>query len=83
MPVSRFLSFLLAALFAGSALAQTPAPAPVPAVPEVAPPPTPAAPVPEGAKAWIVVDHVSGQVLAGENIDEPLPPNQARPSGLT
>lgn len=74
MPASRFLSFLLAAMLAGGAFAQAPAPVPMPATPEVAPPPTPAAPVPEGAKAWILMDHTSGQVLAGENIDEPLNP---------
>jgi D-alanyl-D-alanine carboxypeptidase (penicillin-binding protein 5/6) len=74
MSVSRFLSFLLAAMLAGGAIAQAPAPMPVPEKPEVAPPPTPAAPVPEGAKAWILMDHTSGQVLAGENIDEPLNP---------
>lgn len=74
MPVSRFLSFLLAAMLAGGAFAQTPAPVPMPATPDVAPPPTPAAPVPEGAKAWILMDHTSGQVLAGENIDQPLNP---------
>ncbi|GAB2663523.1 D-alanyl-D-alanine carboxypeptidase family protein [Arenimonas aestuarii] len=74
MSVSRFLSFLLAAVLAGSVFAQVPAPMPVPDQPQAAPPPTPEAPVPEGAKAWILMDHVSGQVLAGEKIDEPLNP---------
>ena len=34
----------------------------------------PDAPVPTGAKAWVLMDHASGQVLAGENIDAPLDP---------
>ncbi|WP_290890119.1 D-alanyl-D-alanine carboxypeptidase family protein [Arenimonas sp.] len=42
-----------------------------PAAPAAAP--MPSAPVPQG-KAWILMDHTSGQVLAGENIDTPLDP---------
>ena len=34
----------------------------------------PDAPVPTGAKAWVLMDHASGQVLAGDNIDTPLDP---------
>src|SRR5690606_32055133 len=45
-------------------------PAPAPAA-EPAPVPPPPEPVGE---AWILVDAASGKVLAGENIDEPLPP---------
>lgn len=79
MSVSRFLPFALAALVAGTAIAQTPAPTPVPspatpAAAAPAPAPTPPAPVPQGAKAWILMDFTSGQVLASENIDEPLEP---------
>jgi len=77
MSASRFLPFALAAFVAGAAIAQTPTPAPVPAAPAAAAPapaPTPPAPVPQGAKAWILMDYISGQVLAGDNIDEPLEP---------
>ncbi len=76
MSVSRFLSFALATLVAGSAFAQTPAPkpAPVPSAPAAQPAPTPTAPVPTGAKAWVLMDHATGQVLAGENVDTPMEP---------
>jgi len=77
MSVSRFLPALLATLVAGFAFAQSPVPTPAPAPrPAAAPAPaaaTPAAPRPQ-AKAWILMDHTSGQVLAGENIDEALDP---------
>ena len=74
MSVSRFLPAVLASLLATVAFAQTPAPAPVPAAPAApAAAPMPSAPVPQG-KAWILMDHTSGQVLAGENIDTPLDP---------
>lgn len=74
MSVSRFFPAVLASLLATVALAQSPAPAPVPAAPAApAAAPMPAAPVPQG-KAWILMDHTSGQVLAGENIDTPLDP---------
>jgi D-alanyl-D-alanine carboxypeptidase (penicillin-binding protein 5/6) len=75
MSVSRFLPLALAAFVATAAFAQTPAPvpaAPAPAPAEAAP--TPDAPVPAQAKAWILMDHTSGQVLAGENIDQALEP---------
>ena len=76
MSARRFLSFALVAFAAGAAFAQTPTPQPAP-LPAAAPPrpaPTPTAPVPSGAKAWVLMDYTSGQVLAGENIDEPLEP---------
>ena len=74
MSVSRFLPAVLASLLATVAFAQSPAPAPVPAAPAApAAAPMPSAPVPRG-KAWILMDHTSGQVLAGENIDTPLDP---------
>ena len=75
MSVSRFATVLLAGLMATSVLAQapTPQPVPVPAAPAAPSAPMPAAPVPQG-KAWILMDHVSGQVLAGEHYDEALDP---------
>ena len=75
MSASRFLPLALAAFVATASFAQTPAPvpaAPAPAPAEAAP--TPDAPVPAQAKAWILMDHTSGQVLAGENIDQALEP---------
>lgn len=36
--------------------------------------PIPAAPAPKVAKAWILMDYATGQVLAGENIDMQLEP---------
>ena len=74
MSVSRVATALLAALLATSAFAQAPAPKPKPAPAPTAPAaPMPTAPVPKG-KAWILMDHVSGQVLAGENYDEAMDP---------
>ena len=56
----------------GLALAQSPQPAPVPAppAPEVATPPPPSI----TGTAWLLMDYQTGQVLAGENIDEQLEP---------
>ena len=65
-----------AATFAfGLAFAQTPAPAPQPA-PGAAPAAVsvPAAPRPSQATAWLVMDYATGQVLAGENVDERVEP---------
>ncbi|MBP6626055.1 MAG: D-alanyl-D-alanine carboxypeptidase, partial [Arenimonas sp.] len=77
MSVSRLCTFFLAGLVASAAAAQTPAPqpqpAPQPAAAAAQPAPMPAAPTPQG-RAWILMDHTSGQVLAGENIDQPLEP---------
>lgn len=73
MSVSRLISLVLAGLVATAAFAQSPAPQPVPARPAAPVAPMPAAPVPQG-KAWILMDDISGQVLAGENIDQPLEP---------
>ncbi len=70
----------LALLLAGSSLAQTP-PAPT-ATPQPQPqaklptpgpapiPPPPAAP----GKAWVLLDHATGRVLAGQEVDTPLDP---------
>src|SRR5690606_28850572 len=55
----------------GFALAQAPQPAPAPApTPEVATPPPPSI----TGTAWVLMDHETGQVLAGENYDERLEP---------
>ena len=57
----------------GFALAQAPQPAPAPApapAPEVATPPPPSI----TGTAWVLMDHETGQVLAGENYDERLEP---------
>jgi serine-type D-Ala-D-Ala carboxypeptidase (penicillin-binding protein 5/6) len=69
-PFARGLAAALAACAAalvGLALAQTPAPAPAAAAPasEMPVPPPPAI---VGA-AWLLMDHATGRVLAGENID--------------
>jgi D-alanyl-D-alanine carboxypeptidase (penicillin-binding protein 5/6) len=82
MFASRLFPFALAVFVAGAAFAQTPTPGPAPlppdptaaAAPAARPAPTPEAPVPSGAKAWILMDATSGQVLAGENVDQPLEP---------
>ena len=59
----------------GLAIAQVPAPAPVarPAAPSDNLP-IPDAPAPAVSKAWLIMDHATGQVLAGENIDTPVDP---------
>lgn len=67
----RFAFAALAAVALGAAIAQTPPD------PTTAPPPQvqiPDAPAPAVAKAWIVMDAASGQVLAGQNIHEHLAP---------
>lgn len=61
----------------GMAVAQT-APTPTPAAPAASaaaaePLPVPPPPKPD-AKAWILMDYASGNVLAGENYDQPLEP---------
>ena len=70
---------LTGALLTGLAWAQAPA-KPTPAKPTPAPavsPPalkTPDAPKPRSAEAWLVMDHATGRVLAGENIDVKMEP---------
>ncbi len=71
----HFPRILLAA--AGAALvavaaAQTPAPQPVAAGPAAMP--VPPAPVPVGAQAWVLMDYDTGQILAGQNIDQRMEP---------
>jgi len=72
-----FAAAMLTGLMA-TAAAQTPAPQPVPAPQPAAPQPAtpaPAATPPSVAgKAHILMDHASGQVLAGDNIHEGLQP---------
>ena len=59
----------------GLAFAQDPVPVPVPASQAPASDALPVPPPPETeAAAWIVMDAASGNVLAGENIDQPLEP---------
>ena len=73
---SRFVAAAAGALSVatiGLALAQSPQPAPAPApapAPEVATPPPPSI----TGTAWILMDYETGQVLAGENIDERVEP---------
>ncbi len=74
----RFAAAALATTLAvGLASAQTPTPTPVPAPAAAAAPAqvaTPPAPVPTTATAWVLMDYATGQVLAGENIHQPVPP---------
>lgn len=73
----RFAVAAAAALTTGLVLAQTPMPTPTPSAAAPAAPAVvqiPAAPAPSTATAWLVMDHATGQVLAGENIHTPLPP---------
>ncbi|MDR1075236.1 MAG: D-alanyl-D-alanine carboxypeptidase [Xanthomonadaceae bacterium] len=67
----RFAVAAVVSLSLGLAFAQTPPAAPAAAEPAVA---IPAAPEPSQASAWIVMDYATGQVLAGENIHQPLEP---------
>ncbi len=64
----------LATAFIGLAVAQTQAPAAPPAAVASGALPIPPAPAPRVAKAWLVMDAASGEVLAGENIDAQLEP---------
>ena len=54
----------IATLAVGAVIAQAPPPAAKPPVLAI-----PAAPKPASANAWLVMDHATGKVLAGENID--------------
>ncbi|GAA3934774.1 D-alanyl-D-alanine carboxypeptidase family protein [Luteimonas lutimaris] len=71
-------SALLAALFTsvvGLAMAQDPAPKPAePAAALSDSLPIPPAPEPKQSHSWVLLDAANGQVLAGENIDERVPP---------
>ena len=73
----RFPRLMLAALSAALvtvAAAQTPTPTPQPDAPAPAAMPVPPPPVPTGAKAWLLMDFDTGQILAGENIDARMEP---------
>jgi D-alanyl-D-alanine carboxypeptidase (penicillin-binding protein 5/6) len=74
----RLPSLLLAAAsaaFVAAAAAQAP-PLPQPGPPAVAAAamPVPPPPVPTGAKAWLLMDFETGQILAGENYDTRMEP---------
>lgn len=73
--VFRAIGFAALTTFAiGLAVAQTPA-LPKPAALAPASESLPVPPPPEVVgKAWIVMDAASGNMLAGDNVDEPLPP---------
>ena len=59
----------------GLAIAQVPTPAPVPKPAALSDNlPIPDAPAPAVSKSWLLMDHATGQVLAGENIDTPVDP---------
>nr|WP_298156071.1 D-alanyl-D-alanine carboxypeptidase family protein [uncultured Pseudoxanthomonas sp.] len=69
----RFVLAALATTAMGLAVAQTPVPAPASAAPatpavEIPPPPKPT------GTAWVLMDHITGQVLAGENYNERVEP---------
>jgi D-alanyl-D-alanine carboxypeptidase (penicillin-binding protein 5/6) len=73
----RFPRILIAAASAALvavAAAQTPASMPQADTPATAVMPVPPAPMPTGAKAWLLMDFDTGQVLAGENIDQRVEP---------
>jgi D-alanyl-D-alanine carboxypeptidase (penicillin-binding protein 5/6) len=63
---------LIASAAVGLAFAQQPVPQPAAARPAALSDalPIPPAPAPETSAAWILMDYASGQVLAGENIDQ-------------
>ncbi|PJK10319.1 serine-type D-Ala-D-Ala carboxypeptidase [Lysobacteraceae bacterium NML08-0793] len=74
---------IVIALAIANASAQTESPSPSAAAATSSTPATaentaaiaiPDAPAPRVSKAWLVMDAASGEVLAGENVDEKLPP---------
>jgi D-alanyl-D-alanine carboxypeptidase (penicillin-binding protein 5/6) len=71
----RLLAVTCLTFTLGFAVAQT---APTPAAPAAARPASDALPVPPPpepvATAWVLMDAASGNILAGENVDMPLPP---------
>ena len=69
----RFALAALATTAMGLAIAQTPAPAPTPAAAPAAAVAIPPAPTPT-ATAWVLMDYITGQVLAGENYNERVEP---------
>ena len=73
MRFTRYLAAALSAALVAVAAAQAPA-LPQPGQPTAAAMPIPPAPVPSGAKAWLLMDFETGQVLAGENIHARVEP---------
>jgi len=71
MHFPRMILAAFSAALVAAAVAQTPAPQPVAAPAAM---PVPPAPVPTGAKAWLLMDFETGQILAGENIDLRMEP---------
>jgi len=69
----RFALAALATTAMGLAIAQTPAPVPPPAAAPAAAVAIPPAPTPT-ATAWVLMDYITGQVLAGENYNERVEP---------
>ncbi|WP_305804245.1 D-alanyl-D-alanine carboxypeptidase family protein [Stenotrophomonas sp. YIM B06876] len=70
----RFAIAAMATLAMGLVSAQTPTPVPAPAAAAPTVVATPPAPVPSASRSWVLMDYATGQVLAGENIHEQLPP---------
>lgn len=59
----------------GLAIAQTPQPAPTPAAPAALSDALPVPPPPEVVgEAWALMDYATGQILAGENVDQRVEP---------
>jgi serine-type D-Ala-D-Ala carboxypeptidase (penicillin-binding protein 5/6) len=67
------LAGAMLALLSVAAASPTPTPTPLPAQPTPGALPIPPAPSVPG-RAWILMDHATGRVLAGHNIHEPLDP---------
>ena len=84
----RMVVAALATAAVGFALAQDPAPRPATPQPAAAPAaealsdalPTPPPPAVTGT-AWLLMDDASGQILAGENIDQRVEPASRRATG--
>lgn len=76
MRFSRLLLAAFSAAVVAVAGAQTPAPQPTAAATAApaAAMPVPPPPVPSGAKAWLLMDFDTGQILAGENYDLRMEP---------
>ena len=77
MRLPRILLAVASAAVVAVAGAQSPLPQanlPQPGAAPSAVMPVPPAPVPTGAKAWLLMDFDTGQILAGENIDQRLEP---------
>jgi serine-type D-Ala-D-Ala carboxypeptidase (penicillin-binding protein 5/6) len=73
--MKHLVSLVCAALLGGTLAAQTPLPQPSPQpVPStLAPVAAPAPPAAEGT-AWLLMDHATGQILAGHNVDGRVEP---------